>query len=133
MWNTNTLLNIGIESAFITIMKDQQYNQNTDFGITNFEALMTALPISLIFDMNIWKFNLYAGFGAAYIESYINAFDDNSSSSIIAGNYIYGLEYFISLTERLKVGLEAKLYYITSINKYLPGACISIGYDVFRW
>lgn len=124
MWRTNTLLNIGLESTYLTVMKDE------DYQLTKFEAKMTAVPVSLLFNMNIWGIDIYAGFGVTFIESNINAFDDFSSSRIIAGNYIYGLGYNIPISKSLGVGIEAKVFYITSINKYITCLGVNFSYNL---
>lgn len=124
MWRTNTLLNIGLESTYLTVMKDE------DYQITNFEGKMTALPVSLLFDMVIWGIDIYAGFGVTFLESNIKAFDDISSSRIIAGNYIYGLGYNIPITKNLGIGVEAKVFFITSINKYIACLGLNINYNI---
>ena len=45
MWKPNHLLNIGIESGYLTISKQDSMIVSTPFGSTSFKARLNAIPI----------------------------------------------------------------------------------------
>lgn len=133
LWKPNHLLNIGVESAYLTISKQDSDQVSTSFGNTIFKARLNAIPILLVFNMKISKLDLYSGIGVSNIISRLEAFEEKVFVNDWYYCYNLGIGYSQSLTKDFEIGIDAKSYFFPRIQKISGGIAVTISYYFFRW
>lgn len=133
LWKPNHLLNIGMESAYLSISKQDSDLVSTSFGNTIFKARLNAIPILLVFNMKISKLDIYSGIGISYLTSRLEAFQEK----VVVNDWYYcynlGIGYSHSLSKDFEIGIEAKSYFFPRIQKISGGIVVNISYYFLRW
>ena len=133
MWKPDKILNIGVEADYLNLMTEKKTNITTEFGTTDFSANLSCIPLNVVLSMGVCGFDIYAGTGLAFVNSSITAFNDQSDATIIAGSYIYGLSYSKLISKDLSIGLEAKGFFISSINKIASALIIKVNWNIYSY
>jgi hypothetical protein len=133
MWKPNHRLNIGVETAYLTVSKLDSTLQSTPFGSTILKARLNAIPLLLVFNMKIAKIDLYYGIGVSYTTSHLQAFEER----IVVSNWYYcynfGFAYNRSITKNLELGIESKTYFFPKLQKVSSGLELILSYRFLRW
>ena len=115
LWEPNHLLNIGLESSYLTMLKQDSSIVSTSFGTTIYKARLNAIPILLVFNMKVAKIDLYYGIGLSYVTSRLEAFSDR----VIVSNWYYcydlAIAYKYPLSKKIDIGIEAKSYFFPKL------------------
>ncbi len=133
MWKPDKILHIGIEADYLNLMNENKTDITTEFGKTDFNASMYCYPVNGVLSMQFWGIDLYAGAGIAFVKSSITAFNEESKGAIIAGSYIYGASYSKYYSDEFSIGLEAKGFFISSINKIATALILKINWDLYSY
>lgn len=133
LWKPNHKLNIGVESAYLSISKHDSDLVSSSFGNTIFKARMNAIPVLLVFNMKILKIDLYAGIGLSNITSRLEAFQDKVIVKDWYYTYNLGVGYSYPLSKNFRIGIEAKAYFFPRIQKISEGMVINISYSFLSW
>lgn len=133
MWKPDRIVSIGVEANYLNLMKDKKTSVNTEFGATDFEAVLYCYPINGILSMRILDLDVFAGAGIAFVKSSVKAFNEESNTSIIAGSYNFGLAYSYLISKNLYIGIEGKVFFISSINKTASALILKIDWDMLEW
>ncbi len=123
-WKPGKHLNIGIESGYMSIMSKTDKGIETDFGKTDFEAKLSAIPLEIVFDLNFDRIDLYGGLGVAFISSKIIAFEETSSVNRIAGSFYYGLGYKIFTFSTFSIEIIGNVHYMEIIKKSVASVSV---------
>lgn len=133
LWKPNHILNIGIETGYLTISKQDSDLVSTSFGNTIFKARINAIPVLLVFNMKISKIDLYAGIGISSITSRLEAFQDK----VIVNDWYYaynlGIGYSFPISKDFHIGIETKTYFFPRIQKISGGLVINFSYSFLKW
>ncbi|MFZ4413919.1 MAG: hypothetical protein ACOYOV_12615 [Bacteroidales bacterium] len=133
LWKPNRLLNIGIESAYLTISKQDSTTVSTEFGSTALRARLNGIPLLLVFNMKISKIDVFYGIGLSYVTSRLEAFGER----VVVSNWYYcydvALAYSHPLSKNLAIGIEAKTYFFPKLQKISGGLLINFSYRFLRW
>ncbi len=133
LWKPNHKLNIGIESGYLTISKIDSSVVSTAFGNTSFKARLNALPLLLVFNMNISKIQFYYGIGLSRITSRLEAFNDK----VVVRSWYYcyntSIAYSCKLSKNIELGIEAKSYFFPKLQKISGGAVVNLSYNFLKW
>lgn len=133
LWKPNYLLNIGVESAYLTISKQDSDLVSTTFGNTIFRARLNAIPILLVFNMKLSKLDIYSGIGMSSITSRLEAFQEKVVTNDWYYCYNLGIGYSHLLSKDLEIGIEAKSYFFPRIQKISGGIVLSVSYNFLKW
>ena len=133
LWKPNHLLNIGVESAYLTISKQDSTLSTTPFGTTVLKARLNAVPLLLVFNMKFSRIDLYYGIGVSYVKSRLQAFEEK----VTVGNWYYcydaAISYTYPLSKKINIGLEAKSYFFPKLQKISGGLVLSLSYRLLQW
>lgn len=133
MWKPNHLLNIGIESGYLTVSKQDSIIVSTPFDSTSFKARLNAIPILLVFNMKVAKIDLFYGMGLSYLTTRLEAFDER----VVVGNWYYcyniALAYNYPITKNIDIGIEAKSYFFPKLQTLTGGISINLSYQFLHW
>ncbi len=133
LWKPDHLLNIGLESAYLTISKQDSTTVSTDFGSTAFRARLNAIPILLVFNMKFSKIEFYYGIGISYVTSRLEAFNERVVVSHWYYCYDVAIAYSHPLSKNLAIGIEAKTYFFPKLQKVSGGLLINFSYRFLKW
>ncbi len=128
LWKPNHLLNIGIESAYLTVSKQDSTLTTTPFGTTVLKARLNAIPLLLVFNMKFSKIDLYYGIGVSYVTSRLQAFEEK----VVISNWYYcydaAIAYSLPISRKINIGLEAKSYFFPKLQKISGGLVLNFSY-----
>jgi hypothetical protein len=133
LWKPDHLLSIGAETGWQHIADHHSQNVITILGVTDIDAEMFALPLMVVFDMNLWNFDLYTGLGWYYVFANIKAFNDQISTSQWNVGFYLSMSYKILIFNKLKIGPEIKWCSIGELGKTILTAQIGLYYEFFKW
>jgi hypothetical protein len=133
MWKPDHLLNIGLESGYLTISKLDSMIVSTPFDSTTFKARLNAIPMLLVFNMKVSKIDLYYGMGLSYLTTHLEAFDEK----VIVGNWYYcyniALAYNYPISKKMEIGIEAKSFFFPKLQTIAGGIAINFSYRFLQW
>lgn len=117
MWQPEHLLRVGIESGYLSFYSYKQSGFTSEYGTTDVKSSLSAVPIILIFSMELFKeFEISTGVGVYFLFSEIDSYDNKVSSSVFSNGYYSSVSYYYPLNKDIKVGGELKYYYISKIE-----------------
>lgn len=117
MWQPEHLLRVGIESGYLSFYSYKQSGFTSEYGTTDVKSSLSAIPIILIFSMELFKeFEVSTGGGVYFLFSEIDSYDNKVSSSIFSNGYYSSLSYYYPLNREIRIGGELKYYYISKIE-----------------
>lgn len=133
LWKPNHHLNIGFETAYLKVSKQDSTLQSTPFGNTVIKARLNAIPLLLVFNMNFSKIDFFYGIGLSYATSKLEAFDQK----VIVSNWYYcynlAVAYHIPLTKNIDIGVETKTYFFPKLRKISSGIMLNFEYQFLKW
>ncbi len=133
LWKPNHLLNIGVESAYLTVSKQDSTLASTAFGETALRARLNAIPLLVVFNMKISKIDLYYGIGISSVTSRLEAFGDR----VVVTNWYYcynlAIAYSYPIARNIEIGIEAKSYFFPKLQKISGGLHVNLSYYFLRW
>ncbi len=117
MWQPEHLLRIGLQSGFIQFYSSSQSNVDTDFGVTDIETKLTAMPILAVYSMLIFdQFEVNIGAGPYILYSTVNSHDNKVTSTQLSSGFMLSGTYFHSINHSISIGGELKWDYVNKIN-----------------
>ncbi len=124
MWKPDHRLNIGIESTYMTV-------QNIDFtkNKNKISAKMEAVPVFLLFNMNVLYLDLTAGIGVSYMSSTIEVQNEESRATNWHYCFNFGLGYTLIITDNFGVGLEGKIFTLTKTDDRIASLYLKLVYN----
>jgi len=133
LWKPDHILNIGIESAYLTVSKQDSSLASTAFGATALRARLNAIPILIVFNMKVSKVDLYYGIGLSYVTSRLEAFGEK----VVVNNWYYcydiAIAYSHPLSKNIDIGIEAKSYFFPKLQKVSGGIVFNFSYRILSW
>lgn len=133
LWRPNRRLNIGLQAAWFDLQSTEEPTQETEFGPSDFTADLHAMPLLLVFEMEVWRMHITGGVGASQVVSTITAFGDESVGREWMATYYLGAGYTWMLSQRFGIEINAGVYSITKIDETTGSVSFSLVYDVLRW
>jgi hypothetical protein len=133
MWEPDHKLNIGLETAYMLIEKHSIEEQKYDLGKTAFDVSLKAIPILVVFNMELWKTDFYAAMGASYVWTELDAFDEKVYSPVWNYSLMFGWGYTYMFSNNIGLGVEAKTYFFTRLNKQVGSLQLKFKYCIFDW
>jgi hypothetical protein len=133
LWKPDHILNIGIESAYLTVSKQDSTLASTAFGATALRARLNAIPLLLVFNMKVSKIDLFYGIGLSYVTSRLEAFGEK----VVVSNWYYcydiAIAYTHPLSKKIDIGIEGKSYFFPKLQKVSGGIVINFTYRILSW
>ena len=133
LWKPDHILNMGVESAYLTASKQDSTLASTTFGATALRARLNAIPILLVFNMKVSKIDLYYGIGLSYVTSRLEAFGDK----VVVNNWYYcydiAIAYTHPLSKKIDIGIEGKSYFFPKLQKVSGGIVFNFSYKILSW
>lgn len=120
-WKPEHLLRVGIETSYINVKSEILNNMHTEFGITNLKTNISAVPLDLVFSMEFKNLEFFAGGGIAFIDSKVEAFDNQSNSSLMGDHYLFGVTLKLYDSKFLSMSLDSKTNIFPQINQIVTG------------
>jgi len=134
MWEPEHLLSVGIESGYVPLYNLNANNYESIFGSTDVELSLNAIPIILIFGMELFEdFEISAGVGGASLNSTADYFDNRVESSSWTNAYELAASYSYQLVDNLKLGSEFKWYNLSKVEDSALILQIAITYNLFSY
>lgn len=125
LWKPNHRLNIGIEAADIVVRRSD-YEKNK----SKLQARLEAVPVYLVFNMNMLSLDFTAGIGASYMKSTIEAFNDIAVSTNWHYCFTFGLGYSYNFSRSFGAGIEGKYYSLTKTDEMIGGLYLKLFYNL---
>jgi len=120
MWTPEYLLRVGLESGYIKLFSVNVNNMDTDFGKTYLRTSMSAVPIFIMWSMDLGKkFDISIGTGGFLLYSSVDSFGNKVKSTEFSNGYIISLTYLNNLYRDLDIGVELKWDYVNKIGNEL--------------
>lgn len=134
MWQPEHLLRIGIETGYYRLYSFEQKNIDTEFGTTDAQSSLDALPVFINVTMQIIRpLEIFAGLGPTFLSTSFESFGSKSESSQISTSYIVGANYFHDISDKIKIGGELKYYRINKIEDGTITLQFMFVYNLFNW
>jgi hypothetical protein len=120
LWKPEHLLRVGIETGYIRLFSVTVSNLDTEFGRTYLRTRMSAIPLFLIWSMELGKkFEINIGTGGFLLYSLVDSFDNKVTSTEFSNGYIISLTYLSNLYRDFDIGVELKWDYVNKIGNEL--------------
>ncbi len=117
MWQPEHLLRIGLESGYIRLYSVDIKNLDTEFGETDLAADLTAVPILIVYAMEITKYiDISAGAGGYLLYSTVDSHGNKVESSEFSTGFMVSLSYLTGINHNINIGGEIKWDYINKIS-----------------
>ena len=117
MWQPEHLLRVGIESGYLSFYSYEQTGFTSEYGTTNVKSSLAAVPIILIFAMELFDhIEVSSGVGVYFLFSEIDSYNNKVSSSVFSNGYYASFSYFHPLNNDISIGGELKYYYLSKIE-----------------
>ncbi len=126
-------LKMGIESGLLPIKNIYNMPITNQFGTTNVKANLDAIPILLLFSMDVDNFAAYFGMGYYYIISRISAFDEVSISTDYSPGLMFSFDYTFNFYFNTKLGSFVKLFLISDSARTLINFGIKLEYELYEF
>lgn len=117
MWQPEHLLRVGIESGYLSLYSVHQNNFESEYGSTDVDISLSAVPLILIFSMELFEnFELTSGVGVFFLLSNVGSYDNKVSSTVFSNGYSAAASYYFPVNEEISLGGELKYYYMSKIE-----------------
>lgn len=134
MWQPEHLLRVGLESGFLSLYTVNQNEFNSEYGKTNIDLSLSAIPIILLFTMEFFEdFEISSGVGVYFLFNNIDSHDNKVSNSVFSNGYYSSLAYYYPLSKDFKIGGELKYYYISKIEDADISMQLSVKYNLLEY
>jgi hypothetical protein len=129
-WRPNHQLFMGLESGSVTIEKESIAIDSTNFGMTAYNASLSALPLLLVFTMRIKGIDLSGGLGISKVYSTIEAFNAPMKANRWFYTYYVAVGHSFQL-KRFSIQPRATIYSFSRLDKTIAGISLLVSYDFF--
>jgi len=133
LWKPDHLLKCGFETGWMHIASNKKQMLTNEFGTSEMNATLKAVPVMLVFDIDLWKFNLYTGLGYYYVISSASAFGESVSDSRWNVGFSLSLAYRYPVMKNTNLCGELKWSSIGELGKTLLSAQLFLSYNLFEW
>ena len=133
MWKPDHRLKAGIETGWLRIASVHDEEIKNEFGTVKLNATLKAIPVMVVFDMDIWRLNLYTGLGYYYVLSTIGAENDEITNTQWNVGFYLALAYKYPLSEKIKLCSELKWCSIGELGKTILLGEVFVSYNLFEW
>jgi len=134
MWEPEHLVRLGIESGYLPLFYLETKFYDTVFGDTEAGLSLNSVPIMGVFAMEIVEnFEIYGGVGGFVLISEVTSFDNYVINFSWSNAYELGFSYLHPISKKLKIGGEAKSYYITKLENYDLVFHVALKYTFFSY
>jgi hypothetical protein len=117
MWEPEHRLSVGLESGYIYMYTVDQRNVATEFGSTDIFGARSAVPISVVFTMDIVQgLQLTAGAGQILVIGTTESFGNRVQSTSLSTGLLGAATYIWPLSDVFEVGGEIKWYHATKFE-----------------
>jgi len=119
LWKPEHLLQLGLEFGSLPLFYLEKKFYDTMFGDTETKLSLKSVPIMGVFSMEILKnFEIIGGIGGFVLFSEVSSFNNHVVNTSWSNAYELGASYLYPLKNNLKIGGEAKTYYIARLENY---------------
>ena len=133
MWKPDHRLKAGIETGWLRIASINNEEIKNEFGTVKLNAKLNAIPVMVVFDMDIWRLNLYTGLGYYYVLSTIGAEKEEITNTQWNVGFYLALAYKYPLSEKIKLCSELRWCSIGELGKTILLAEVFVSYNLFEW
>lgn len=133
MWKPDHLLRVGLETGWLRIASINNEEVKNEFGTVKLNATLTAIPVMTVFEMALWRLNLYTGLGYYYVMSTIGAEDEELTNTKWNIGFYLALAYKYPLSEKINLCSELKWCSIGELGKTILLAQVFVSYNLFEW
>ena len=117
MWQPEHLLSLGLETGFIQFYTLSQSNVDTDFGVTDIDTKLNAVPILIVYSMKIIdQFQINLGSGLYMLYSTVDSHNNKVTSTQVSSGFMLSGSYSYPLNNSVSLGGELKWNYVNKIN-----------------
>ncbi|MDH4070146.1 MAG: hypothetical protein OEV30_06955 [Ignavibacteria bacterium] len=111
MWKPEHRLSVGLETGYLYMYSVEATNVGTDFGSTDLFGARSAIPISIVFTMDVIdRLQVTAGAGEFVVMGTTESFGNETRSSSLSTGFLGAVSYLVPVSPTLEVGGEAKWY-----------------------
>jgi hypothetical protein len=133
MWKPDHRLKTGIETGWLRIASIHNEEIKNEFGTVKLNATMNAIPAMVVFDMDLWRLNLYTGLGYYYVLSTIGAENDEITNTKWNVGFYLALAYKHPMSRTINLCGELKWCSIGELGKTILLAELFLSYNIFEW
>ncbi len=119
MWEPEHRLRIGLETGYLPLFYSNAKFYDTINGDTDSEISMNSVPLLLLFAMKIYKnVEIIGGVGGFILISDVNVFNNHVVNKGWSNAYEFGINYLYPVSKKIKLGAEAKSFYILRFENF---------------
>ena len=134
MWNPEHLLSIGLETGYQKLYSLDVSDYDTEFGNTNVSASMYAVPIFIVFAMQVLpNTKLTAGSGVYLLYNSGEAFGDELNSNQTSIGIHTGISYTYPISGSMAIGGELLYSYFSKLQDQTLAIQFLFVYDFFKY
>lgn len=133
MWKPQHRLNIGLEFDYLKIREIEKKDVSTEFGSTDFNSTLSAIPILLVFNMEFNDLQVYSGIGVSYMWSEATAYNQKIVNDNINYSLMISGKYIIKKFNENNLSLEVKSNIITKLDLMLINFNINYEFNLYKW
>lgn len=123
LWMPDNRLNFGFETSYLLLRKtDKEKNKQV------LKGRLEAVPVLLLFNMNVLAIDLTFGLGISYMRSTISAYNEISVSNQWHYCFNFGAGFSFKISSLLDSGIEAKIYSLTKTDELISAVYLKLRY-----
>lgn len=130
MWKPDHRLKAGFESGWLPIASINNKEVKNEFGTVKLNAAMNAIPVMAVFDLDIWRLNLYTGLGYYFLKSTIGTEEEAITNTRWDVGFYLALAYKYPISEQIKICSELKWCSVGELGKTILSAEVFVSYHL---
>lgn len=135
MWQPEHKLRVGIESGYqklYSLFREGFFSP--EYGTTDVDLRLSAIPILLVFSMEIHPgVEIDAGIGEYILLTYVNSYNNTVVSYSFTNGFLLGGSYHFPLTNSLQIGATFRWLYFSKIEDALTSLQFSVKYTLLSY
>lgn len=134
MWQPEHILRVGVESGYLPLYTLNKSGFQSEFGTTDVDISLRAVPIMLVFAMEFFPgFEMSGGIGGMILYSSVDSFGNKVVSSSWSNSMTFSASWLTPVYNKLHIGGEVKWYNIAKIQDSAFVLQFALKYSLFSY
>ncbi|MBI5648194.1 MAG: hypothetical protein HY962_14780 [Ignavibacteriae bacterium] len=134
MWHPDHRLRVGLESGWTSFYSYTLTDVETGFGSTDARLSLSAVPMLLVFSMQVWHgVELFGGAGAYLVNSHTDSFGTVVDVDELSQGWMFAAAWSVPLSQRFFASAELSWYGATQFEDAVLALQVRLGWRVIEW
>ncbi len=132
-WGSHNSFGAGLETGWLPISSLSSSNTSTEFGTTNIEASLNAVPLLFVLALQRFNVQIHGGVGYYNVRAKATVFESTIESSEWDFGYILAIGYVYPISPAYKLGAEIKWNNISEVQISMLSTQVRLLINLWQW